>query len=134
MGTLSAGVIPMYRKQGKTLFLILRSYKYWDFPKGTVEEGEDPFQTALRELKEESGIESVEFPVGKIFVDTEPYAHGKVARYYLGEVDSQNVVLGLNPELGRAEHQEYRWVTENEASRLLNDRLLKVLNWAVQNL
>lgn len=134
MGTLSAGVIPVYRKQGKTLFLILRSYKYWDFPKGAVEQEEDPFQTALRELKEESGIESVNFPAGKIFVETEPYAHGKVARYYLGEIDSQNVVLGLNPELGRPEHHEYRWVNESEASRLLNDRLLKVLNWAVQNL
>ena len=59
MGTLSAGIIPIHRKQGKTLFLILRSYKYWDFPKGTVEEGEDPFQTTLRELEEESGIEDV---------------------------------------------------------------------------
>lgn len=134
MTTLSAGVIPVYRKHGKSLFLILRSFKYWDFPKGTVEEGEDPFETALRELQEESGIAKVDFPLGKIFVETEPYAHGKVARYYLGEVKSQDVVLGINPELWGPEHHEFRWVTESEASRLLNDRMLKVLNWAVQKL
>ena len=134
MNILSAGVIPFYRQERKIFFLILRSYKYWDFPKGVVEADEDVFASAQRELQEETGITKVQFPLGKIFIETEPYAKGKVARYYLGEVDSQKVELGVSEELGRPEHHEFRWVTESEASRILSDRLLKVLHWASERL
>ncbi|MNL64519.1 hypothetical protein D3C87_1887420 [compost metagenome] len=53
-----------------------------------------------------------------------------MARYYIGVVKSNSVTLGVNPELGRPEHQEYRWVSDEEAAKLFVPRLLIVLEWA----
>jgi 8-oxo-dGTP pyrophosphatase MutT (NUDIX family) len=42
------------------LFLIIRdSYDNWGFPKGHVEDGEQPEAAALREVSEETGLESL---------------------------------------------------------------------------
>lgn len=131
---LSAGIIPIYREE-ENLFLLLRSYSYWDFPKGLLDPGETPLQAAQRELLEEAGLGEVHFPWGKDFIETEPYgAQGKIARYYLGEVKTRQVVLGINPELGRPEHQEYRWLTYDEAQKIVVPRLSRVLDWAQKNL
>lgn len=46
---LSAGIVIVRREQHQWLYLVLRAYRYWDFPKGEMEEGEDPLQTAMRE-------------------------------------------------------------------------------------
>ena len=44
----------------RPLFLIIRdSYDNWGFPKGHVEDGERPEAAALREVIEETGIESL---------------------------------------------------------------------------
>jgi bis(5'-nucleosidyl)-tetraphosphatase len=126
---LSAGIVPILRGP-EPEFLLLRVYDYWDFPKGMVEKGEDPFLAAQRELVEETGLTKVEFPWGHDFFETEPYRGGKVARYYVGEVFSKNVVFGINPELGHAEHHEFRWCTQNQASPLLGPRVRAVLEWA----
>lgn len=131
---LSAGVIPVIFENGKASFLLLRSFKYWDFPKGEVDAGEDPAKAAIRELMEETGLTQFKLPFGKEFVETEPYSKGKVARYYIAEVFSKDVVLGVNPELGKPEHDEYRWVSALEARALLGERVLKVLKWATSKL
>ncbi|HEX7676024.1 MAG TPA: NUDIX domain-containing protein [Bdellovibrio sp.] len=129
----SAGIIPFLHTDPNYV-LILRSYNYWDFPKGEVEKSEDFLAAAKRELFEETGIQEVSFPLGIDFIETEPYNKGKIARYYLGEVLSKKVVLGINPELGHPEHHEYRWVTLAEAETLMVPRLLQVLKWATQKL
>ena len=51
---LSAGVIVVRRAPQGWLFLLLRAYRNWDFPKGLVEPGESPLATARRELGEEA--------------------------------------------------------------------------------
>ena len=61
---LSAGVIPIRRTPGGWHILVLRAYKNWDFPKGLVEPGEDPIDTAKREAIEETGLTDLEFPFG----------------------------------------------------------------------
>ena len=38
--------------------------------------------------------------------------------------------LPVSPELGRPEHDEYRWVSFDEAEDLLPPRLAVVLEWA----
>lgn len=126
----SAGIVPVLKEDGDVLFLLLRSYNYWDFPKGEVEKQEEPLSAARRELKEETGITQVLFPYGDIYKETPPYSQGKVARYYIGEVKSKNVTLGINEELGRPEHQEYRWVNYKNAKQLLGDRVAAILEWA----
>jgi 8-oxo-dGTP pyrophosphatase MutT (NUDIX family) len=141
--TLSAGIIPVLRVpsegrpgQGENSyrFLLLRAYRHWDFPKGMVEVGEQPWSAARRELGEETGIQQVQFPWGQTFYETEPYSRGKVARYYMGEVFTQQVELLENPVLHKAEHDEFRWVSFEEANELLVPRVQQVLAWAMEKI
>ncbi|MFO7606335.1 MAG: NUDIX domain-containing protein [Desulfurivibrionaceae bacterium] len=127
---LSAGVI-VCRFEGRWLYLLLRAYDYWDFPKGEVEAGEDPFAAARREVTEETGLENLSFPWGRIFKESAPYRNGKKkARYYLAVTEESSVTLSVNPELGRPEHHEFRWLTGEALEELIPERLLPVIEWA----
>ena len=122
-------MVPVRFQNDRPSLLLLRAYRNWDFPKGEVESGEAFLETARRELTEETGLRNPQLPWGDRFIETEPYAGGKVARYYLARCDDGAVQLPVNPELGRPEHHEFRWVTLEEAERLLPDRLQPVLSW-----
>lgn len=132
--TLSAGVVVVRREGDAWRCLLLRAFQYWDSPKGQVEAGEEPLQAAIREVLEETGIRDLHFLVGHDYVETGPYARGKVARYYLAETRTRHVVLGVSPELGRPEHQEYRWVSFRRARQLASPRVRRVLEWAEERL
>jgi 8-oxo-dGTP pyrophosphatase MutT (NUDIX family) len=126
----AAGVV-VFRRTGRGIYyLLLRAYNNWDFPKGLVEAGEDQLACARRELKEETGLSSVDFPFGEEFKETLPYSGNKIARYYVGETEEVAIDLPVSKELGRPEHHEYRWVTYEEAEELLPPRLAIVLDWA----
>jgi 8-oxo-dGTP pyrophosphatase MutT (NUDIX family) len=132
---LSAGLVIVRREGNQWKFLLLRAYRHWDFPKGEVEEGEDPFQTALRETAEETGLTSFKFPWGKEYKETEPYRGGqKIARYFLGLTRKPQVTLKISPELGRPEHHEYRWLSYEEAKKIVPPRLQPIVEWAWQKL
>jgi bis(5'-nucleosidyl)-tetraphosphatase len=126
----SAGVVVLRRLDGAYRCLLLRCFGYWDFPKGEIEPGEDPRQAARREVAEETGLTDLDFRWGQDFIETPPYGRGKVARYYLAESRGGEVTLPVNPELGRPEHHEYRWVELERAPDLLGPRLQRVLAWA----
>lgn len=129
---LSAGVVVVRNEEGVWKVLFLRAYKNWDFPKGLVEGTEDPFETAKREVREEAGIADLRFRWGERYKETEPYQSGgkKVARYYLAETFETKVSFSVNPEIGRPEHHEYRWLSFEEIERLAPKRLLPVVEWA----
>lgn len=127
---LSAGVIPLRRSGEGWQVLILRCYRNWDFPKGEVEAGETPLAAALREAQEETALTGLELRWGEIWAETEPYARGKVARYYLVESPAGEVSLPVSAVLGRPEHHEFRWVDFGEAAALLPPRLQPVVAWA----
>ena len=128
---LSAGVVVVRYTTEQRLYLLLRAYNYWDFPKGKVEPGEAPQDAAIREVEEESGIRDLHFDWGEAWIETRPYGRPlKIARYYLARTETERVRLDVNPELGRPEHHEYRWVTAEQARRLLTPRVLRVLEWA----
>ena len=131
---LSAGVVPFRRTGSGWRLLVLRAYKNWDFPKGRVEEGEEPIEAAKREATEETGLTDLEFPYGESYRETLPYASGKIARYYLAETREESVRLPISHELGRPEHHEWRWVSFDEAEDMLPPRLALVLGWARETL
>lgn len=114
--------------------LLLRVYSYWDFPKGVVHRGEDPIDGALRELEEETALTDAIFRWGKSFIETLPYARGKVARYYVAEVPTGEVAIRPNPISGGIEHHEHRWMTPQEARVILVPRVAKVLDWALSRI
>ncbi len=112
------------RKNGENYDLVLLRHRFgghWSFPKGHVEAGETERQTALREVKEETGLtirlydgfpESVDFPQAGV---------KKQVVYFLGEA--------LGDELVRQEEEisELRWAPLLEAGELVtfaNDKRL----------
>ena len=128
---LSSGVVVVHWSRDHYDYLLLRAYNYWDFPKGMVEVAESPLQAAVREVEEETALTQLRFRWGDIYRETHPYNQGrKVARYYIAESTSAAVMLMPNPELGRPEHNEYRWVNRTEAWDLLTPRVRAILEWA----
>ncbi len=127
---LSAGVIIVRCSNGGWHYLLLRVYNYWDFPKGEVEPGEDPLDAAVREVREETTLEDLIFTWGRGFRETPPYRAGKVARYYLAESRHGSVSLPISEELGRPEHDAFRWVGYQAARELVAERVKPILDWA----
>lgn len=131
MAVLSAGVI-VVRKEQDWHFLLLRAYQYWDFPKGMVEKGEDPLQGACREVEEETTICDLSFHWGQEFRETPPYgSKQKIARYYLGQTQQKDIILPITEELGRPEHDEYRWCLQADCEHLLSERVKPIFQWAI---
>ena len=120
----------MRQRGGARRYLLLRAFRYWDFPKGAVEAGEHPREAAVREVAEETGLAALEFRWGDAFCETEPYGRGKVARYYLADSPAGEVHLPPSLALGRPEHHEFRWLDYRGARALLVPRVARVLDWA----
>lgn len=131
---LSAGVVVVRDTPDGWRFLLLRAFNHWDFPKGMVEHGEEALTAARREVREETLIDDLYFDWGERYRETGPYSRGKVARYYLARTTTEAVSLPVLPELGRPEHNEYRWVTLDSARKLVSVRVRPILDWAAEQL
>lgn len=129
---LSCGIVLARQTANGLETLMLRAFHHWDFPKGIQEAGEQPLETAVRELREETNIAAPEWKWGERFLETGPYSRGKTARYYLAATDQAEVVMGPSPETGEPEHHEFRWVSFDEAYDLSSPRVREVVIWARQ--
>ena len=127
---LSAGVVVIRESAEGWRFLLLRAFTHWDFPKGMVEAGEEPLAAAIREVREETLIEDLDFAWGHDFIETRPYSRGKVARYFIAKTQTIPVTLPVIPELGRPEHNEFKWVDYDEALGLVSPRVDPIVRWA----
>ncbi|OGB74702.1 hypothetical protein A2810_00310 [candidate division Kazan bacterium RIFCSPHIGHO2_01_FULL_49_10] len=117
----SFGVVPVQWIKGQLKFLLVRhNVGHWSFPKGHPEGNENEVESALRELREETGITNVELAPN--WSATEKYqfiSHQdkntihKTVKYFLGRVGDSAVKI-LEEEL-----QDYRWVTPEEANKLI---------------
>ncbi len=129
----SCGVIPV-RYDGGWKLLVLRAQNVWDFPKGIVHANEDPQEAATRETEEATGITDLDFVFGEDYKETAPYEGNKVARYYAAETRTDEIILRVAKEIGRPEHNEWRWITCEEAEDFLPPRLANVLEWVCRKI
>lgn len=53
--------VSIFRKEKGIKYLLLNDGNIWGFPKGLLEKGEDEKETAIREAKEETGLEDLKF-------------------------------------------------------------------------
>ena len=90
----SCGAIVYRRHHGNLEILLIKHVNsgHWSFPKGHVEEGETEVETALREVKEETGIDIIIDPT---FRETVTYFPRK---------DTQKVVVYF---IAKAKNFEY---------------------------
>ena len=91
----SAGGVVFRAPQGEEpLFLLIRdSYRNWGFPKGHLKSSEMPDAAALREVKEETGLDGLEL-CGEIetidwFFRFRGKLIHKVCHFYLMKTDSE---------------------------------------------
>ena len=112
---LSCGVIPYRIEQDSPRYLLChqRGSGTWSFPKGHMEAWETEEETALRELKEETGLEARLIPG---FRTVQEYAMSEISRkrlvLFLGAVSGE---VKIDPK----EILEYRWVTADKARLLV---------------
>jgi 8-oxo-dGTP pyrophosphatase MutT (NUDIX family) len=91
---------------------------YWHTIAGAVEPGEAFHAAALRELREETGLEADELqPLGEFAYVREPWEREPGLRVHV-EAFIVDVESGWEPELND-EHDEYRWLRREEAAELL---------------
>jgi 8-oxo-dGTP pyrophosphatase MutT (NUDIX family) len=93
---------------------------HWDFPKGNIEAGEKEKQTAIREIREETGITDVEFFDGFRMKIEYKYKHGKkLVRkevvFYLARTSTRQVILSH-------EHIGFAWQKFDDAIQQLTFR------------
>ena len=121
--SISAGGVAYRIVDGANQIAIIRTSKEgrWQLPKGIIDPGETVEQTALREVREEAGIDcTLEEKIDSIdywYVDrwsADPvrihkYVHFFLMRYLCGDItDHDNEV------------EEVRWVNLDEAAKLLS--------------
>jgi len=128
--TAAGGVVRREGEHGTEVALLGRMNDgSWVFPKGTPTPGESLEATALREVREETGLDvRIVRPLGEMtysFVAGGERIH-KVVHFFLMEA------VGGDPSLHDAEYDEVRWVTIADARRMLTfDTYRDVLDRAI---
>ncbi len=118
--------------EGRLLMAKRTDNELWTIPGGGEKPGETIAEAAVREVKEETGIDGLTFEWGDGHYETGPYSRGKVARYYLASTTQLDVEMGISPETGEPEHHEWRWVGFDEAHDISTPRVRNVVRWARQ--
>jgi 8-oxo-dGTP pyrophosphatase MutT (NUDIX family) len=129
----SFGVIPLKKADhGWDVLLILhKGGRHWAFPKGRSDPGETPLESAIRELKEETGLEIEELLQKEPFTEQYKFRHKgnlivKTVQYFPAFVHGE---VRLQPE----EIQDAKWVPLKEAGKHLTFREAKEMCLAVIN-
>ena len=100
----------------------------WEFPKGSLEIGEEPLEAALRELGEEANITRIELI--DAFRDEVHYTYRrggreieKMVTFFTGEVKNWSMIPDDAPTREHGPHPRegtwHVWVTEKEAQQRL---------------
>lgn len=116
----SCGAVIYRVNDGKTEYLLVYNKKgsakgHWGFPKGHTEAGENEYQTAAREISEETGI-SVVFCGDIREVSSYSPSDGiqKDAVYFAATPKN-----GYETVIQESEIADFKWCSETEAAKLL---------------
>jgi bis(5'-nucleosidyl)-tetraphosphatase len=110
----SAGAVVFRRAPGGSKYLLLRyPAGHWDLPKGNIEKGEEPIQTMVREVREETGIVDLRVIPGyerkiEYFYRRDGKKVHKTVVFFLAETAVEKVTISF-------EHQDYGWFDYPEA-------------------
>lgn len=129
----SAGGVVYRLQDGNPLFLLLGSNKrgVWVLPKGLMEENEDEVTTAMREVREETGVSRVKLR-GKIGLIKYQFGfrsktYDKTVHFYLFETDQADAKVGT-------EHDFMEWMPYEKAVQTLsypNEKEMLTKAWAI---
>lgn len=114
----SAGAVVFRRASGSPRYLLLRyPAGHWDLPKGNIEKGEEPLQTMVREVREETGITDLRVIPGferkiEYFYRRDGRKVHKTVVFFLAETSVEKVTISF-------EHQDYGWFDFDEAMRIV---------------
>lgn len=121
----SCGVLVL-RQQEDELYVVLLRHRFgghWSFPKGHVEAGESERQTALREVREETGLTGIKLMDGfreSVEYSPKPGVKKQVV-YFLGTTEQEKLVRQ------EEEISEIMWAPLSHAAELVsfaNDKRL----------
>jgi bis(5'-nucleosidyl)-tetraphosphatase len=126
----SSGVI-IFRRFGDKIKYLLLHYEsgHWEFAKGHVEEGEKERETAVRETKEETGLEDLAFIPSfkesvRYFYKRDGSTIMKDVVFFLAESREGEVKLSF-------EHKGFKWLGIEEAlAQLTFDNSREILRKA----
>ena len=118
---ISAGIIVFRRTDEGLKFLILyHGGDYWNFPKGKLEGDERSWQTAFREVREETGLKKCELTRAGNFKTFEKFHFRrgrekvyKIVILYLAETTQKKIVISSN------EHSGYGWFRLADAKKIM---------------
>ena len=124
----SCGGIIFYKTRQNTKILLVKNNngRYWSFPKGHIEEGETEQQTAIREIKEETGLDVTLVPGFREISEYSPF--GKIRKrvvFFLARSFTDNV------RIQEEEIDSYIWVDLQQARKLCSyDNDLRIIEKA----
>jgi bis(5'-nucleosidyl)-tetraphosphatase len=114
----SAGAVVFRRAPGGAKYLLLMyPAGHWDLPKGNIEKGEEPIQTMVREVREETGIVDLRVIPGyekkiEYFYRRDGKKVHKTVVFFLAETSVEKVTISF-------EHQDYGWFDYAEAIKIV---------------
>lgn len=124
----------VFNQEGKVLLIFRRDY--WDLPKGKMDEGETPEETAIREVKEECGL--VQLSLGPHLLDTwHTYEHKgnkvlKTTHWFRMETTDKNLIPQTEEDIEQAVWADLEAFLANPTDVYGN--ILDVLNMAKNQL
>ncbi|MEG0229080.1 MAG: NUDIX domain-containing protein [Oscillospiraceae bacterium] len=117
----SCGAIVFRKKDNNIQVLVIRhkNSENWTFPKGHTEKGETEFQTALREVKEETGLNIVIKSGFREKLKYFPKANVlKEVVYFIAEIDEEKDFNTIN--LTDDIVDEAKWINAFDTEEVLN--------------
>ena len=129
-----AGAVVYARHEGNIYFAFVHDvFGYWTLSKGGIEEGENEEQGAIREIKEEMGLDmTIKELLGRNeYIASHP-EKGKIRKqviFFLGESEYREIVL----EKGTGGLDDARWFPIEEIAGLkMYDNMIPLLTKAIE--